>query len=200
MWFSFSTNILISVTAILLYVKYRNRSVSAYYWAFVLLTGFSSFVAAFGHLPLIAESTGVKLLYVSRLLNFVSITAFIAGTLEAFNYFQQAIYKGMNMAILLAFVLWLSIYNNFTPVIIYSIIGIFFVGGASYIINYKTEKEASMRVLSGIVALAVSAIVFSLFKSKDNTIAADIGHFLISAALILLTAGFNKIKRNEVTK
>ena len=70
----------------------------------------------------------------------------------------------------------------------------------SYLLNYKLQTEASIRVLSGVSILAVSAIVFSIFKSDDNTVAADIGHVLVSIALVVLMAGFNKLNKNEIAK
>lgn len=200
MWFSFSTNILIFATAIILYFLYRKDDVPVYYMAFVLLTGFSSFMAGFGHLPLIDENIRQVILYVSRLINFVSIFAFMQGTLGFFDYYQSKLNLGISLVILLSFVLWLSIYNVFTPVIIYSVIGLLIVGVASYLLNYEEYTAAANRVIGGIAILAVAAIIFSVFKSKDNTIAADIGHFLISAALIVLMTGFNKLTKNEIAK
>lgn len=200
MWFSFSTNILIFATAIILYFAYRKDDVPPYYTAFILLTGFSSLMAAFGHLQLVDEAVRPSILYVSRLINFVSIFAFMQGTLGFFGYYQSTLNIGVSIAILLSFVLWLSVYNVFTPVIIYSILGLLIVGVASYLINYKEYTAAANRVISGIAILVIAAIIFSIFKSKDNTIAADIGHFLISAALIVLMAGFNKLTKNEISK
>ncbi len=200
MWFSFSTNILIFATAVILYFVYRKDDVPTYYTAFVLLTGFSSLLAAFGHLALIDEAIRPGILYVSRLLNFVSVFAFMQGTLRFFDYYQSTLNISISVAILLGFVLWLSIHNVFTPVIIYSILGLLIVGVASYLLNYKEYTQAANRIFSGIAILVIAAIVFSVFKSKDNTIAADIGHFLISAALVILMAGFNKLTKNEIAK
>lgn len=198
MWFSFSTNILIFITAISLYSVYRRENIPTYYLNFVLFTGFSSLLAAFGHLPIIEASTGNKLMFVSRLLNFLSIYAFMSGTLQFFNYLQNIRYKLVNIALLLIFMYWLARYNVFTPVIIYSILSLVLVGVTSFLLNYKAHADAAIRVIFGVGILALAAIIFSLFKSEENMLAADIGHFLIAAALIVLMTGFSKLTKNEI--
>lgn len=198
MWFSFSTNILVFVTAVLLYAAYRKSEVSAYYHAFVLLTGFSSLMAAFGHLELVEAHIASKLLFMSRLLNFVGVFAFMSGTLQFFGYLQHTGYKGLSIAIFFGFVYWLVIYNVFTPVIIYSILSLLLVGVTSYLLNYKEYTAAAVRVIVGVGILVVAAVIFTLYKSDENMIAADIGHFLIATALIVLMTGFNKLTKNEI--
>lgn len=198
MWFSFSTNILIFITAIMLYVVYRRENIPTYYLTFVLFTGFSSLLAAFGHLPIIEVSLGNKLMFLSRLLNFLSVYAFMSGTLQFFNYLQNIQYKLLNIALLLIFVFWLAHYNVFTPVIIYSTLSLVLVGVTSFLLNYRAHSDAAIRVIAGVMILAIAAIIFSLFKTEENTLAADIGHFLIAAALIVLMTGFSKLTKNEI--
>ena len=200
MWFSFSTNFLIFITAVILYFFYDKGLVSVYYKAFVVFTGIAALVAGFGHLPVFEPSMGLNILYVSRVINFISVYCFIHGTLLFFNYLQHKNYMGIQVSVFIGFVVWLTVHNVFTPVIVYSILGLIVVGVTSYLLNYKAQTEAAIRVLSGVSILAVSAIVFSIFKSDDNTIAADIGHVLVSIALVVLMAGFNKLNKNEIAK
>jgi|GEM_PF-1233040 hypothetical protein len=197
MWFSFSTNILIFVTALILFFVYRKGSISLYYQLFVALIGLSSFLAAFGHLPIIEKPLSSQLLYFSRLLNFASVFAFISGTLMFFNYWQSNIMRLLNVTVFFVFVTWLSFDNVFTPVIIYSLMGILVIGVWSYVNNYNAHRDAAIRVIFGIVLLLLSAIVFTLFKSNDNSVAADIGHVLVSLSLVTFMAGFNKLKVYE---
>ncbi len=200
MWFSFSTNFLIFITAVILYFFYKKSFVFVYYKAFVILTGFAALVAGFGHLPTFDNSTSLMILYVSRVINLISVFCFIHGTLWSFNYFQHKIYWSLEVLFFLGFLVWLTVYNVFTLVIVYSIFGFIVVGVTSYLLNYKVQREAANRVLSGVFILAVSAIIFVVFKTDYNTLAADIDHVLVSIALVVLMAGFNKLSKNEIKK
>ena len=99
MWFSFSTNFLIFITAVTLYFFYNKGSVSIYYRIFILFTGIAALVAGFGHLPVFELSTGLKILYVSRVINFISVYCFIYGTLRSFNYLRHETYLGIQVSI-----------------------------------------------------------------------------------------------------
>ncbi|HAY88890.1 MAG TPA: hypothetical protein DCY51_05585, partial [Bacteroidetes bacterium] len=76
MWFSFASNILILVVGVFLYFKYEEEYVQKSWGYFVLLTGLAAGVAAFGHLDILALGTRGYLLFISRLLNILSMLGF----------------------------------------------------------------------------------------------------------------------------
>jgi hypothetical protein len=200
MWFSFFTNFLIFSTAMVLCFFFNRSNMSRYYIGFVAFTGLSALVAGFGHLTVFESSLGPKMLYGSRVFSFISVYCFTYGTLRSFHYLQQKIYSVLQVSLFVGFVVWLTLHNVFTLVIVYSIFGLIVVGVTSYLLNLKTHREASILVISGVSILAFAAVIFSIFRSEDTTAAADVGHVLVSVALVVLMAGFNKVKQNEFTK
>ena len=200
MWFSFFTNFLIFSTAMVLCFFFNRSNISRYYIGFVAFTGLSALVAGFGHLTIFESSLGPKMLYGSRVLSFISVYCFTYGTLRSFHYLQQKIYSVLQVSLFVGFVVLLTLHNVFTLVIVYSIFGLIVVGVTSHLLNLKTHREASILVISGVSIFAFAAVIFSIFRSEDTTAAADVGHVLVSVALVVLMAGFNKVKQNEFTK
>ena len=193
-WISFSSNILILLTALILFKINRNRIISSHFIWFIVLTGFSSGVAAFGHLPLINERWANSLLLISRLLSLVSIYLFTNGSLDFASFRNNRMIRLTNVVLFVTMVVVLVWNNMFLPVMVYGIVGFMGIGLSAYISQKKDLTQGRYSVVQGILILSLSALVFALFKDNYYFLATNISHLLVSFSLVLFSSGFVELK------
>jgi len=199
MWFSFASNILILVVGVFLYFKYEEEYVQKSWGYFVLLTGLAAGVAAFGHLDILALGTRGYLLFVSRLLNILSMLGFVKGVLDHFGYTNRVPQLG-NYLLFGGVFIWLFYLNinylgskeAFTPVIVYAVIGMLIIGAPHFILAIREVKQPSFFVLTGILLMAISAVIFKAIPEGSGIKPSDVSHILIAFSLVSLTLGFKK--------
>lgn len=194
MWFSFFSNVLTFVIASGLCLTLGRSFTSRYFYTFVLLTGISSLVAAFGHLELLDLTLQKVLLFTSRVLNMIAIYSFATGAFKHFGYYDNRGLRIVNPALIVGAVLWLALTNVFTPVMIYGVIGMLLFGLLSFVRNYSSNKDSHLLVIVGVLFIALSALNFAVFKHHESYIAADVSHFLIAISMIFISFGFRKMK------
>ncbi|MDB9882124.1 hypothetical protein OAD66_03225 [Bacteroidia bacterium] len=171
------------------------------FYYFILLTGIGSFIAAFGHLPILDIRLQNSFLLVSRIINIISIYCFAIGILKLFGYNNKKWLMLLNIGVFIIALSWLVYMNVFNPVMIYGVFGMLIVGLTSTLLNYDKNRQASGLIVAGLLVLATSAVVFAVYKNSDLLIsAADIGHFLIAIAMILTSLGFNKLEIEKFEK
>ena len=206
MWFSFSTNILTLLAGVLLYLYIQGEGVNIYLRRFLLWTGISAGIAAFGHLEILPNELQKYLLVLSRILNVLSIFFFAYGSLQVFDYSKNSVIRIASIIVFGVCLVWLVYLNvqmpgakeSFIPVIIYGIIGMILIGGVSFAINLTMNLRAHGGVILGVFLIGVSAVVFKLIPETDGIKPSDISHILIAIALVFMTLGFKNLKLNEI--
>ncbi|MGB0851420.1 MAG: DUF6962 family protein [Bacteroidia bacterium] len=194
MWFSFFSNVLTFVVATGLCLTIGRTFTSKYFYTFVLLTGVSSLVAAFGHLEILDLTLQKVLLFTSRVLNMIAIYSFATGAFKHFGYYENKGLRILNPALIVGAVAWLALTNVFTPVMLYGVVGMLLFGLLSFVRNYTANKESYLLVIIGVLFIAMSALNFAIFKHHETYIAADVSHFLIAISMIFISFGFRKMK------
>lgn len=192
------------LVGVLLYFKYEDKYLQKSWGYFFLLTGIAAGVAAFGHLEILPTQTQGYLLFLSRVLNILSMLAFITGIRRHFGYHQR-VYTYSNAVLFFGVLIWLSYLNilflgskqAFTPVILYSVIGMLVIGVPHFILALKRMREGPLFILLGIAVMAVAAVVFKLMPEGSGMKPSDISHVLIALSLISFSEGFKLIKLNE---
>ncbi|PCJ67753.1 MAG: hypothetical protein COA58_01050 [Bacteroidetes bacterium] len=208
MWFSFLTNILTLLLGVILYLSFKGPLINRYLGLFILWTGISSGIAAFGHLEILPINVQRYLLVLSRILNVLSIFFFAYGSLQSFGYSKNKKIRVLTNGVFALSMIWLIYWNmklpgakaSFLPVIIYGIIGMVLIGAVSFVMNLKVNKGAHGRVLLGVLLIAVSAVVFKVIPEESGMKPSDMSHVLIALALVFMTSGFKKMKLNEIYK
>ena len=199
MWLSFASNILILVVGVFLYLKYEEEYAQKSWGYFVLLTGLAAGVAAFGHLDILALDTRGYLLFVSRLLNILSMLGFVKGVLDHFGHTTRG-HQFANYILFSGVFIWLFYQNinylgskqAFIPVIVYAVIGMIVIGVPHFILALKEVKQSSFFILGGILLLTISAFIFKAIPEGSGIKPSDISHILIAFSLVSLTIGFKK--------
>ena len=189
-WISFSSNILILCTALVLLKLHKSQMDSNQFVWFVLLTGISSGVAAFGHLPLFEKELANSLLFVSRIFSLWSIYLFANGSLDFASFDKNKMIRITNSVLFLSMIVVLIWSNQFLPVMIYGIVGFMGIGLSAFFSDISNANQARYQVISGISVLSLSALVFALFKGNYHFWAINMSHVLVSFSLILFTRGF----------
>ena len=189
-WISFLSNILILGTALFLLKLHKSQMSSNQFIWFILLTGISSGVAAFGHLPLLEKGLANSLLFVSRILSLWSIYFFTNGSIDFARFHKNKMIRITNSILFLAMILVLVWNNQFLPVMIYGIVGFMGIGLSAYFSDINNVSEPKYYVVRGISVLSFSALVFALFKENYHFLAINISHILVSFSLILFSRGF----------
>ena len=196
-WISFYSNILILITAfILLKLKRDQIEFSSFIW-FIVLTGLSSGVAAFGHLPILNEPWTSSLLFISRILSLCSIYFFTDGSLDFASFKTNKIIRTTNLILLITMVVVLFWNNVFLPVMIYGIVGFMGISLSAYLSNLEEAKKGRYIVMRGVVMLSLSALVFAIFKDSYHFLAINISHILVSYSLILFSMGFVELNKHQ---
>lgn len=198
MWFSFFTNVLTFSVALILCLSWKARPINRYFFLFILLTGVTAGIAAFGHLPLLHKNWQSGLLMLSRALNLMAIFSFATGALVHFQYYDRTWLKVLNPALILIAMSWLAYSNVFTPVMLYGVIGMLFIGVLSFILNFKSDKRTHSIIISGVGLIALSAAIFAAFKHNTDFVASDISHIIIATSLIILTFGFHQLTPQKI--
>ena len=195
-WITFSSNILIFLTSLVLLRIHTNRIISKQFVWFIAFTGISSGVAAFGHLPLIDEQLANSLLLASRLFSLGSIYLFANGSLDFASFQNNKMIRVANLVLFLGMVMFLVWNNQFLPVLIYGIIGFIAIGLSTYFSRMDDTAEGRNKIIRGIIILSFSALVFALFKKDHYFSAVNIGHVLVSYSLILFVKGFVELNKD----
>ena len=205
MWFSFATNILTLITGVLLYFTWCKCTSQNTYNQFVILTALSAGVAAFGHLEILPLSVQHGLLVVSRFFNLFAIYSFASNSLEHFSSESKNWKTNANRYILVAAVIWLGYMNliapgeksSFFPVIAYGIVGMVFIGSATYILNLHRDIKNYLIIVFGVLLILISAIIFKVIPEGSGVKPSDISHILIAIALVIMTYGVKQNKQHE---
>ena len=189
-WISFLSNILILCTSLVLLKLNKSQMNSNQFIWFILLTGISSGVAAFGHLPLLEKGLANSLLFVSRILSLWSIYFFTNGSIDYARFHKNKMIRITNSILFLAMILVLVWNNQFLPVMIYGIVGFMGIGLSAYFSDISYVSQPKYHVVRGISVLSFSALVFAIFKENYHFWAINMSHILVSYSLILFTRGF----------
>ena len=195
-WITFSSNILIFLTALVLLRIHTNRIISNQFVWFIALTGISSGVAAFGHLHLLDEQLANSLLLASRLFSLGSIYLFANGSLDFASFQNNKMIRVANLVLFLGMIMFLVWNNQFLPVLIYGIIGFIAIGLSTYFSRMDDSVHGRNNIIRGIIILSFSALVFALFKKDHYFSAVNIGHVLVSYSLILFVKGFVELNKD----
>ncbi len=198
MWFSFSTNALIFVTAMILGMSMRKNLRNKSFLYFLFLTGITSLIAAFGHLETLPMTYQKGLLFLSRIVNLFSIFFFVSGTFTYFNYKEKKWVNTSNYGLILIFLCWLIMQNVFSPVMLYGIFGMAIISMSLFVLNYSRNKSANGLMILGLLILIGSAAVFSIFKTMSFIKPADVSHILVALSLVVMSQGFKKMDLYEV--
>ena len=196
-WISFSSNILIVITAYILLKLKRDQIELSSFIFFIALTGLSSGVAAFGHLPILNESWTNSLIFISRIISLSSIYFFTDGSLAFASFKTNKIIRITNLILLITMVVVLFWNNVFLPVMIYGIVGFMGISLSAYLSNLEEAKKGRYIVIRGIVMLSLSALVFALFKDSYHFLAINISHILVSYSLLLFSMGFVELNKYQ---
>jgi hypothetical protein len=196
-WISFSSNILIIITAYILLKLKRDQIEFSSFIFFIALTGLSSGVAAFGHLPILNESWTNSLIFISRILSLSSIYFFTDGSLAFASFKTNKIIRITNLILLITMVVVLFWNNVFLPVMIYGIVGFMGISLSAYLSNLEESKKGRYIVMRGIGMLSLSALVFALFKDSYHFLAINISHILVSYSLLLFSMGFVELNKYQ---
>ncbi len=196
-WISFSSNILIIITAYILLKLKRDQIEFSSFIFFIALTGLSSGVAAFGHLPILNESWTNSLIFISRILSLISIYFFTDGSLAFASFKTNKIIRITNLILLITMVVVLFWNNVFLPVMIYGIVGFMGISLSAYLSNLEEAKKGRYIVMRGIGMLSLSALVFALFKDSYHFLAINISHILVSYSLLLFSMGFVELNKYQ---
>ena len=196
-WISFSSNILIVITAYILLKLKRDQIELSSFIFFIALTGLSSGVAAFGHLPILNESWTNSLIFISRIISLSSIYFFTDGSLAFASFKTNKIIRITNLILLITMVVVLFWNNVFLPVMIYGIVGFMGISLSAYLSNLEEAKKGRHIVIRGIVMLSLSALVFALFKDSYHFLAINISHILVSYSLLLFSMGFVELNKYQ---
>lgn len=194
------------MVSVILCITYRKSFSSKYFFYFILLSGVTSVIAAFGHLEILAITWQKGLLLFSRLVNMVSIFCFATGALNHFNYTEKRWVRVANPGLIAVSVMWLIYTNVYTPVMLYGIIGMIGIGLLVFLLNFSLDKESHTPIVLGVAILACSALFFATYKHSSFDlfnyervfIASDISHILIATSLVVMTLGLKKLKVKEV--
>jgi len=192
-WISFFTNFLILVSALFVGLKNKFLIEEKSYVLFLLLTGLSSGLAAFGHLPLISPSWSSYLLLASRVLSIISAFMFARGSLNYANFMGARLLIKINFMLLIAALIWLLAYNLFLPVIVYGVICLVGIGVPSLLSMDSTHNAGKNLVLIGIIGMAISAIVFTIFQRNYEFISLNLSHIIVALSLISFALGFERL-------
>ena len=208
MWFSFATNIFTLLIGVFLYFTWCKSTNQKLYNQFVILTGVSAGIAAFGHLEIVPIVWQKGLLVLSRIVNVLAIYSFASHSIRHFGYDKYSWITKANVLLFAAGLTWLLVLNYtnpgsksaFLPVIVYGLLGMLFIGMLSYILHLKEDFKNYLNVVLGVLLLLASAVVFKLIPEIDGIKPSDISHILITLALILMTYGIKKNEENEIKK
>ncbi|MFT4598236.1 MAG: hypothetical protein ACJAR8_001441 [Bacteroidia bacterium] len=208
MWFSFATNIFILLIGIFLYFTWCKSTNQNSYNQFVMFTGVSAGIAAFGHLEILPIVWQKGLLVLSRIVNILAIYSFAAHSIRYFGYDKYSWVKKANVLLFAAGLSWLLVLNYanpgsksaFLPVTVYGVVGMVFIGMLTYLIHLKEDFKNSFNVVMGVLLILASAVIFKLIPEVDGIKPSDVSHILIAFALVLITYGVMKSKQNEIKK
>ena len=195
-WITFSSNILIFLTALILLKIHTKRIISKQFIWFIAFTGISSGVAAFGHLSIIDERLANSLLLASRLFSLGSIYLFTNGSLDFANFQNNKMIRVANLVLFLGMVMFLVWNNQFLSVLIYGIIGFLGIGLSTYFSRMDNSIQGRNKIIRGIIILSFSALVFAIFKEDHYFLAVNIGHVLVSYSLIFFAKGFVELNQD----
>lgn len=208
MWFSFGTNIFTLLTGVFLYLTWCNYTNQKIYSQFVIMTGVSAGLAAFGHLEILPLEWQKGLLVLSRIVNVLAIYSFASYSIRHFTYDKYGWVKKGNLLLFIIGLSWLLVlnFNNpgsksaFLPVIVYGVVGMVLIGMLSYIVNLKEDFKNYFNIVLGVLLILVSALIFKLIPDNTGIRPSDISHILIALALVLITYGVKKNGENKVKK
>jgi len=189
-WITFSSNILIFLTALVLLRINTNRIISKQFIWFIALTGISSGVAAFGHLPILDERLANYLLLASRFFSLGSVYLFTVGSLAFSSFRNNKMIRITNVILFVTMVIVLFWNNQFLPVMIYGVIGFLGIGLSAYFSRIDDSVQGRYRVIRGVVILSLSALFFALFKENYHFLAINFSHIMVSYSLVLFSRGF----------
>ena len=189
-WITFSSNILIFLTALVLLRIHTNRIISKQFIWFITLTGISSGVAAFGHLPILDERLANYLLLASRFFSLGSVYLFTVGSLAFSSFRNNKMIRITNVILFVTMVIVLFWNNQFLPVMIYGVIGFLGIGLSAYFSRIDDSVQGRYRVIRGVVILSLSALFFALFKENYHFLAINFSHIMVSYSLVLFSRGF----------
>ena len=189
-WITFSSNILIFLTALVLLRIHTNRIISKQFIWFITLTGISSGVAAFGHLPILDERLANYLLLASRFFSLGSVYLFTMGSLAFSSFRNNKMIRITNVILFVTMVIVLFWNNQFLPVMIYGVIGFLGIGLSAYFSRIDDSVQGRYRVIRGVVILSLSALFFALFKENYHFLAINFSHIMVSYSLVLFSRGF----------
>ena len=189
-WITFSSNILIFLTALVLLRIHTNRIISKQFIWFIALTGISSGVAAFGHLPILDERLANYLLLASRFFSLGSVYLFTVGSLAFSSFRNNKMIRITNVILFVTMVIVLFWNNQFLPVMIYGVIGFLGIGLSAYFSRIDDSVQGRYRVIRGVVILSLSALFFALFKENYHFLAINFSHIMVSYSLVLFSRGF----------
>ncbi|NNJ56572.1 MAG: hypothetical protein HKP14_10580 [Bacteroidia bacterium] len=199
MWFSFSTNILIFATALVIYLTMKDDYKQKYFLWFVLLTGIAAGVAAFGHLEVLNPTLQKVLLFISRMVNIASIFSFMTGTFHYFKLIDNKWIKRTNNSAFLFFLCWLGIDNMFLPVTYYGVIGMAIISLGVFVKNLKVNRLATIPVIIGICLIILSALVFYVMNNALPISPADVSHIIIAVSLVVMARGFKNMNLYDIS-
>lgn len=208
MWFSFGTNIFTFLVGVFLYYTWCRHTHQSFYNQFVILTGVSAGIAAFGHLELLPIYWQKSLLVVSRIVNVLAIYSFATHSLKHFGYYKNLWVRNAHIASGLLGLFWLLILNlnapgskaAFLPVIVYGLVGMVLIGMLSYCLNLKADFSSYSSVVLGVLLILVSAVIFKVIPEGTGVKPSDISHILIAIGLAVMTFGVKRNKQNEIKK
>jgi hypothetical protein len=199
MWFSFSTNVLIFVTALVIGLAISKNVSNKNFILFLHLTGIAALIAAFGHLPILESSLQKGLLFTSRIVNLLSIFFFVRGTVRYFNHDDKRWVNASHYGLILIFLTWLLFQNAFSPVMLYGIIGMAVISLSLFLRYFSTNRVANGLIITGLFLLIFSAAIFSIFKNLSYMTPADLSHILVALSLVIMSRGFKRMDLYEVS-
>lgn len=199
MWLNFVTNNIIFITSIVLIIQLSRENIEQKYFLFFLgFTGVGCAIASVGHLTFLPQFLQDNLLLVSRTFSIASIFCFLSGTIAHFDYNEHSWVKLLSIIVLVLFVSWLWIYNEFNSVILYGVFSMALVSSTLYLKHWSINKSAHRLILVGISLAFSSGILFAIFKKMYYHEISDLGHILVALSLIAFASGFKRLKFYDI--
>lgn len=171
---------------------------SKYFIWFILLSGISSLIAAFGHLEILDISLQNNLLMGSRVINMLAIYSFATGALIHFEYYENSWLRILNVSMIVIALGWLTWSKAFAPVMLYGVVGMIFIGLMSFVLNFGKQVKPHTYITLGVGLIGISALIFALFKHCTTFVVTDISHILIATSLFVMALGFKKLTTHEI--
>ena len=198
--FSFYSNILVTITSLLLARMLWSNGVKNHFVGFFVFTGLSSLLAAYGHATFMEAAVANYIVLISRLLSIWSLYYFARATLSLFGLYTFKPAKAMNAVTPLVLVLILLVRNSFFPVMVYGILSMALLGFLAYSLNMKNLPKVSVPMVTGIVISMIAAMVFGFLNEFGSLKPSDVSHILIAIALTFMAVGIKNTTLYEMEK